>query len=297
MHVSRNYGSLNDTPVESRLRSLEPWAATLICMGALTISILGFVHPPMVASRLAPGAFREPIMTGILGTCGGIALFLLFVRWLRFPPHIFFIRVPGRHALLWIGITSAAASILLILAIVMSSTSVAIQVGQPNAMTARIVAAVAIGLWTGTIEELLFRGVFLSVLGYQWQWPGAILVTALLFGFLHHGGADTLLATVLYIGVTTIAGALFGILVVVTGNVWNAVAFHATWNAVFSGYLISIGPTPSSDAILAITLDPGWMLGAGDSAVPESPLAIVLIGAILGLYLWFLSRSALETVP
>ncbi|MGI6264667.1 MAG: CPBP family intramembrane glutamic endopeptidase [Acutalibacteraceae bacterium] len=78
-------------------------------------------------------------------------------------------------------------------------------------------------LLPGILEEMVFRGYLLTALR-RYGDRYAILVTSLLFALLH--------ANVLQIPFAFIVGLICGYLVVVTGNIWTAVALHAFNNGV-----------------------------------------------------------------
>lgn len=285
------------TPDEPRLRALAPWQATLVCFGAVSVAIPLLVGPPAIADRLAPGAFVEPVVTGSIGAIGGIVLFLSFAWILGVPPAVFFLRFPGWQAIRWTGLTTGSVGVLLMLALAGAPDQAVITHVGLAGFAWRLLAAISIGLWTGIIEEFLIRGVLLSVIGHQWHWPGAILGTALIFGLLHQGGAETIVGTALYVGVTTVAGVLLGLVVVYTGNIWNAVAFHATWNALFAGYLIGLDVSAVANPIVTIPPNLPWLLSAGDGTLAESPLAFVLLLGLLGAYWRYALRQRPVTDP
>lgn len=281
----------HETPHESRLQTLAPWQAMSVVVVACVLTIPLLFGPRMLADRMALGAFEEPILVGVLGVLGALVVFPGIAIAIGVSPGAWFIRRPSADVLRWIGVTSGMVGVVVLAPFWTDPTGSTLQSIAAPELLARVAAAIAIGLWTAVIEELLLRGVILSMIGHRWHWPGAIVVTALLFGLLHQGGGSTPVAATLYVLLTGIAGLFLGVLVVATGNVWNAVAVHATWNAAFAGYVIGIDPSARSAPVLVAQTDPGWLLGAGDAAISESPLAIALFVLVLVTYTWRLQSS------
>lgn len=82
-------------------------------------------------------------------------------------------------------------------------------------------------VFNGFMEELWFRGLFLSrfewLLGRRW----AFWMTSLLFGLLHAFGSFTgTLGSALLVGFTLLLGMAFGYIVQKTGSIWGAVLGH-----------------------------------------------------------------------
>jgi len=89
------------------------------------------------------------------------------------------------------------------------------------------------------VEELAFRGYLLrrlispnfeTVSMRRFTWP-ALIASSLLFGFLH---GDRWLAG-------TVAGLLYGAASLRRGRIVDAIAAHATTNAMLAGYVILWG--------------------------------------------------------
>lgn len=92
----------------------------------------------------------------------------------------------------------------------------------PNAGLALLMLAIV----PAVCEEVAFRGFILSGLRRRYRTPSAIVLTALLFGFLH-----VLLSLFQQLFNATLLGLVLGLLAVKTGSLWPCVVFHATNNA------------------------------------------------------------------
>lgn len=84
-----------------------------------------------------------------------------------------------------------------------------------------------LGLLPGLSEELLFRGVMLPALGFNW---GALIVSSLLFGILHLSGAGQWP----YVVWATVVGFVLGYSALVTGNLLIPIVAHVVTNLISS---------------------------------------------------------------
>lgn len=271
---------VSEPAARPRLSALAPWQAAALAVGVGAIAIIAIVAPTRVI-----GVGEERLLghavVGLLGAALATVGTLGVVRLAGLAPAALFLRPPDRCLVSWGGVGLGLAAIVLGAALVDPSPAVSLSRSEPTAVAVRLVTAAATGLWSGTVEELLLRGVLLGLLGHRWRWDGAILATAMLFGIMHTGAGTTWVGTLLYVLLTAVAGLLLGLLVVATGNVWNAVALHAGWNAAFARPLLGLDPAAGTSAVVTIRGDPGWLLGAGRSTLAESPLAILLFAAVL----------------
>lgn len=282
-------------PDEGNLAALRAWHGASICVAAAWLALPLTLVPGVLAARYASGPLHAPILAGVFGTIVALLGFAAFARAIRVPPRGLFLRRPDRAAPIWASVTFLLAAFLVASTLPSAGTPVVGPWGLEDVLV-RVAAAAAIGLWTGIVEEFLLRGVVLAVIGHRWHWRGAILVTALLFGALHHAAGTTPVARGLYVLLTVVAGLLLGTIVVASGTVWNAVAVHATWNAAFAGYLVGVDPgaTPAPLVVIPMT-DPGWLHGAGRTTLSESPLAVLLFVLVGSVYAWRLHRTSRPT--
>lgn len=96
---------------------------------------------------------------------------------------------------------------------------------------------IAIAVTSGVFEELVFRGVlFKSVEDMAGSWL-AIIISSLVFGFIHLLNPSATIGGAVYICIE--AGLLFSAACMVTRRLWMAMGLHMLWNyvqsAVFSG--------------------------------------------------------------
>lgn len=89
------------------------------------------------------------------------------------------------------------------------------------------------GIGTGIVEEVMFRGVIMTVLENRFNKCVAVIAPSVLFGMIHIIGRDlNLLSIVQLIIAGSIVGILFSLVTYESGNVWNSAIIHAVWNMI-----------------------------------------------------------------
>lgn len=87
------------------------------------------------------------------------------------------------------------------------------------------------------VEEILFRGaLFAAIVQSPLGRGGAVLITSALFGLAHAATDGWPVVAVLFI-----MGLTLGVLLLRFGSLWVTIACHASWNALQSLALLSIG--------------------------------------------------------
>lgn len=269
------------TPDEPRLRTLPTWVATIVCGVAAAITLALMIIPRPLAAVVTSEPMTESIVTGAIGFLGAVLCFPALALFHGVSPSALFLTRPGRAAFRWGGIGLAIGGTVIGLAALGGWATLSPGELTLSQLAVRVVAGLAVGLWTGTLEEFLMRGIVLSILGHRWSWPGAVVTTAVVFGLLHHAAAETFTATVLYVALTTIAGLLFGIITVTSGSVWNAVFLHAAWNAFFNEFVVAVDGSVGIDPVLVVSVTAHPAVSPGGAALSESPLAVALFVLVL----------------
>ncbi|GBF51443.1 CAAX protease self-immunity [Leptospira ryugenii] len=90
-----------------------------------------------------------------------------------------------------------------------------------------------VGIMTGILEELFFRGYLLKSFIDKGYGQEGLLIISLLFGFLHFGIGTSVVVPFLI----TFVGLFFGFLYLKHKNIWVPIACHATYNSL--GLLIA----------------------------------------------------------
>jgi membrane protease YdiL (CAAX protease family) len=132
-------------------------------------------------------------------------------------------------------------------------------------------------------EELFIRGYVFAVLRRTAGWKLALIVTSVVFGFLHawNPGADaeSILAVI-------VAGFFLGAIFLATRSLYAAGAAHFAWNWVMSGALhIAVSGVPSHDPdYRVVETGPDWLTGGPWG--PEGGLAAVAAMFVVLFYLY-----------
>jgi membrane protease YdiL (CAAX protease family) len=202
----------------ARWRVRAPWLAAI-----------GFALVPVVFTAGASAAAQlsgasEAGAALVLAAGAAVSAILGLVVMRLSPPRVrdYGFRRPRRaRAALWF--VPAAATVLIILG------TQGVRVDAPTiAAYGVLVAAVALN------EETWFRGIVFAILR-ACSTRTAVVGSSVLFGVLHlanlAGGAD-IGSSVLQVAFAALFGLVAAQLLVLTGSLWPAIAWHAAWNFV-----------------------------------------------------------------
>jgi uncharacterized protein len=141
----------------------------------------------------------------------------------------------------------------------------------------------AIAIFSGTFEEILFRGIILRHLETLIGTWGALALTSALFGLGHIANPDATWFSSFAIALE--AGLLLGGAYLLTRRLWLAIGIHAAWNFT-QGWIFSV-PVSGGDAPLGLLITrrvgPDWLTG-GDFGLEASAVAMV-VATVAGLVL------------
>lgn len=133
----------------------------------------------------------------------------------------------------------------------------------------------ALAIKSGIFEELIFRGVlFKSTEDLFGSWVG-ILVSSVVFGFLHLLNPGATVGAALYISIE--AGLLLSAAYLVTRRLWICIGFHMAWNyvqsAVYSG---AVSGTVGDPGLLKATIEGPDYLTGGSFGMEHSIVALIV---------------------
>lgn len=136
----------------------------------------------------------------------------------------------------------------------------------------------ALAVFSGVIEEVLFRGLVLRQLErLAGSWI-ALAITSVLFGALHIFNPGATWFTSFAIAME--AGLLLGGAYLLTRRLWLAVGLHAAWNFA-QGWIYSIpvsGTEPPLGLLITRRVGPDWLTG-GQFGLEASVVALVVATA------------------
>ena len=135
-------------------------------------------------------------------------------------------------------------------------------------------------------EEVLFRGIVFRMIDERWGTAVALIVSALVFGFVHLTNDNATVWSSVAIAVE--AGLLLAAAYKWSGTLWLPIGIHWSWNffqgPVF-GFAVSGNETQS--LLKAVIDGPAWLTGGPFGAEASVPAFVIgLATAILFLYGW-----------
>jgi membrane protease YdiL (CAAX protease family) len=139
-----------------------------------------------------------------------------------------------------------------------------------------LVPGIALTLGTGFYEELWFRG---AIFRLTEEWFGswiAIVVSSLVFGFVHLSTEGATVMDVTFISIE--AGLLLAAAYMLTRRLWLCIGFHAAWNftqgSVFSG---AVSGTQEPTGLIKTTMHGPELITGGSFGMEASVVALVLL--------------------
>jgi uncharacterized protein len=240
----------------------------LIVLGAVIFAM-------MMMSNTNLGTYADDPLMAIGNTIGlGVLALILYSAWGRFIERreVTELSTPGMGrewatgALIGAALYVACAGVLILLGLY--------RIDGLNPWT-YLVPAIAMALSSGIFEELFFRGVvFRSVEDLMGTWI-ALIVSSLLFGFLHLLNPGGTLEGAIYISIE--AGLLLAAAYLVTRRLWMSIGFHMAWNytqsAIFSGV---VSGNEASQGPIRSTVQGSALLTGGKFGVESSVLALLV---------------------
>jgi len=222
--------------------------------------------------------FKDDPKVAIINTVAmGVLAMAIYLAWGRFIERreVTELSVPGMGrewatgALIGAGLYVSCAGVLMILGMY--------RIEGLNPWTF-LLPAIAMALSSGLFEELFFRGVvFRSVEELLGTWI-SLIVSSLLFGFLHLLNPGGTIEGAIYISIE--AGLLLAAAYLVTRRLWMAIGFHMGWNytqsAIFSG---TVSGGVSDPGLIQSTIEGPDLLTGGSFGLESSILALILCTA------------------
>lgn len=142
-------------------------------------------------------------------------------------------------------------------------------------------------LTVGVGEEMVFRGIIFRQIDERWNTWTALIVSALLFGFMHISNDGATWWSSLAIAIE--AGLMLGVAYKWSGSLWLPIGIHWAWNFTQGNiYGAAVSGVVEGGNILEMDTS-GPEIITGGAFGPEASIIAVLFGAILTLI--FLANS------
>ncbi len=152
-----------------------------------------------------------------------------------------------------------------------------------------ILSAFFLFLLVGTGEEIMFRGVLFRWIDEKWGYVTALIISSLLFGFIHFFQSNASWWSSLAIAIE--AGLLLGSAYKYSGSLWFPIGIHWAWNFTqgnIFGFEVS-GQDAGVSLLKSTVNGPDWLTGGAFGA--EASVIPVLLGLILlAWYIWKIHR-------
>lgn len=152
--------------------------------------------------------------------------------------------------------------------------------------------ALAMGIASGVFEETLFRGVLFRIVEERLGSWVALILSALIFGFMHLMNDNSTFFCGLAIAIE--AGLMLGAAYMVTRSLWFPIAIHFAWNFMQGGFFgAPVSGLPVGDSLFESTIK-GATWYSGGAFGPEASLqAIVFCSVATFVMIWMCYRRGL----
>ncbi|HEU5223390.1 MAG TPA: CPBP family intramembrane glutamic endopeptidase [Candidatus Lumbricidophila sp.] len=265
----------------------------------LVIGVIGVFAASGVVGGLSKAIPVPPVGAAII-SAAALAVYWLLMRFVarRRTPELS--GNSGRE--LFIGIGIGAGLLLASLSIVSLSGGYNFTwIANGDALWRVLGATLATAVVAAVVEELLFRGIFTQAverLGGTWV---AVVLSAVLFGFIHGSNPGSTLWS--NIAIALEAGVLLAAVFIWRRSLWAVIGLHFAWN-----FLLAISGIPVSgtktDGLFRTTTSGADILTGGNFGLEASIVPVVLSLAISaavlvaaykrGNIVSFKNRAALE---
>ncbi|MFO7617832.1 MAG: type II CAAX endopeptidase family protein [Bacteroidales bacterium] len=145
-----------------------------------------------------------------------------------------------------------------------------------------ILPALIMSIQAGIVEEIFTRGVLFRIVE---EWTGtwlSVLVSALVFGFMHIWNPNATVFSSLSIALT--AGVILALLYVITRKLWVPIGLHIGWNLTLGGiYGAPVSGTKTTGLLQATLEGPEWLTGGAFG--PEASILTLAVFLVFGVFL------------
>lgn len=148
------------------------------------------------------------------------------------------------------------------------------------------------GISAPIVEEMIFRGMMLTVFEKKWNKGIAILFSSLLFGAGHLIGQKMGIRDFLIMTLSAgLIGAILAIVTFITESIWSSVIIHMIWNIIIMGQIISIGGVRPLYSRYNYTFNSDSFLLTGGAFGIEASLPSIILNIIFLIIVWKLWKK------
>lgn len=158
-----------------------------------------------------------------------------------------------------------------------------------------LIPVLLMALQAGIFEEILTRGALFRIvedgLGTWWS----VLISAMIFGFLHIWNPNATFFSSLSIAMT--AGVILALFFVITRKLWIPIGIHIAWNFTLGGIYGAAVSGGAAKGLIRSEMNGSDLLTGGEFG-PEASVITVVFFALLGIYLaWYAIKKGAIKKP
>ena len=262
------------------------WILLLIAGFLLFMLVYGVASIPTMLDEIAPSIplWLQAILC-VLSSAGVLGMYALWWKWTEKRRVA---DLPMQRLASDTGIGFGVGILFFVLVTGIVALAGAYRVGSVNWDWKALIKNLFMFLVVAVGEEVLFRGIVFRMIDDRWGTVVALIVSALIFGFVHLTNDNATVWSSVAIAVE--AGLLLAAAYKWSGTLWVPIGIHWAWNyfqgPVF-GFAVSGNETPS--LIRPLIDGPVWLTGGPFGAEASVP-AFVLGLAMAILFLWLYRR-------
>ena len=271
----------------ARAKKRPLWIWFLLFIVAAFLSIIGYGL--LISGYQGADYFAHPSLT-VVAAAIILGLYTLFVRWMErhWPADLSLGRLVP-HTLLGI-LVGFIIMVLVVSTIVAMGDATVTWKGfsvEKQFSVFMMFLAVAVG------EEMIFRGVIFRWIDERWNTWVALLISAILFGWMHISNDNATWWSSLAIAVE--AGLLLGAAYKWSGSLWVPIGIHWAWNYTQGNIFgLAVSGSDAGETMLS-TIVNGPDIITGGAFGPEASIISVILGTFLTIV--FLANCYRRTTP
>lgn len=134
-----------------------------------------------------------------------------------------------------------------------------------------------VGFSAGIIEELVFRGIFMTALEKKFNKTVAIFVPSVLFALLHLLGNPLDFISIIFLIIAgTSVGVLFSLITIQSNSIWNSAFVHSIWNMIIVGKILRIGTENNPSSLYSYVIkSKSFIITGGRFGIEASLISVI----------------------
>jgi len=159
-----------------------------------------------------------------------------------------------------------------------------------TAAASSIVGPLVGAMMAGVAEEIVFRGIVFRIVEQSLGTWLAMLISAVLFGFIHLISPHATLVGA--ISIIFEAGILLAAAYTATRRLWLPIGLHMAWNFMQGGIFgVAVSGTPAKGLLQGTLSGPEWLSGGAFGAEASVVAIAICLIAALALIAWTVRRN------